>query len=628
MCGIAGIFHAGDRNAVDAAALDRMTDSLAHRGPDGRGVHLAAGLGFGHRRLAIIDRSGGGQPLFNEDGSVCVTYNGEIYNFDTLAQELSARGHRLASRCDTEVIVHAWEEWGPACVEHFRGMFAFALYDSSSDTVFLARDRLGIKPLHYSIQPDRRLLFGSEIKAIRATGGVSDAFDARAIEAYLGLGYIPDPQTFYRDVAKLPPGHTLTWRRGETAPSIAAYWDVSFDPAPADPATASAALRERVTASVREQMVSDVPLGGFLSGGLDSSVVVAAMAGARSSPVTTCTVGFDEAGFDESADAQAVATLFGTDHHNPRVDGGQLTTAETIADVYDEPFADGSALPTLLLCRETRRYVTVALSGDGGDELFAGYRRHRFHMAEEAIRRRLPRSLRRGLLGPLAAIYPQLDWAPRFLRAKATLRGLATDGIDAYAASVAITPEALRRDLYTDRFRDQLDGFRARDVLAAVYAQAGTDDELARIQYTDIKTNLAAGILTKVDRASMAASLEVRVPLLDHDLVAWAARLPQDLKIRDGRGKHILDTAASAWLPAAVRHRPKRGFAAPFAAWLRGPLKQDVTNLVQNGAVLQAGIVERAALERVVRAHMSGRRDHARLLWALLVLEAVLRRTG
>lgn len=603
-----------------------MTDALAHRGPDGRGIHEDAGVGLGHRRLSIIDRAGGHQPLFNEDRTVVVSYNGEIYNFAELAATLQDRGHVLATRCDTEVIVHAWEEWGAACVKRFRGMFAFALYDRNREEIFIARDRIGIKPMHYTVDDGGNLVFASEIKAIEAAGGVSDELDASAVEAYLGLGYVPDPMTIFAHVRKLPPGYTLRWRRGERAPEIAAYWDVRFAPEASDAATAFEQLRGLISDSVAAHMVSDVPLGGFLSSGLDSSVVVAAMAGARTAPVTTCTVGFDEPGYDESTGAGTLATLLKTTHHAPRVDSSDLTTAEEIAAVYDEPFADGSALPTLLLCREMRRYVTVALSGDGGDELFAGYRRHRFHMAEEALRARIPAAVRQAVFGPLARIYPQLDWAPRFLRARATFRGLATGGIDAYAASVAISSADLRAQLYTPTFRQRLGGFRARDVLAEAYEQAGVEDELARIQYTDIKTNLASGILTKVDRASMAHSLEVRVPLLDHHLVEWAAKLEASLKINGNRGKYVLEQAASAWLPPAVRARPKQGFSAPFAAWLRGPLRSDVDRLARRSAVLEADIVEAAALRRIADEHIRGKRDHARLLWALLVLEAVLRR--
>ena len=623
MCGIAGVFDGHRRGRIEVGLIDRMTDALAHRGPDGRGVHLAEGLGLGHRRLAIIDRSGGAQPLFNEDGTVCVVYNGEIYNFAALAADLRARGHDLASRCDTEVIVHAWEEWGAACVERFQGMFAFALYDTARETLFLARDRLGIKPLHYALAGDGRLYFGSEIKALASAGLTGDTFDPRAIEAYLGLGYVPDPFTVYAGIRKLPPGHTLTWRRGDPTPDPVRYWDIAFRPGAADPQGAGEALGALLEKTVTAHLVSDVPLGGFLSGGMDSSVVVAAMAAAGRGPVTTCTVGFDAAGYDESAAAREVADLFGTDHHAHRAEAESAADPVVIAQVYDEPFADGSAVPTLLLCREMRRHVTVALSGDGGDELFAGYRRHRFHMAEEAVRARLPASLRRGLLGPLAAVYPKMDWAPQVLRAKATLRGLAASGIDAYAASVAISSEDQRRRLYTAGFRRRLDGFRARDVLAEHYDRAGTDDELARIQYTDIKTNLAGGILTKVDRASMAHGLEVRVPLLDHQVAEWAAGLPASQKLNRSRGKLVLHAAARRWLPEAVLDRPKQGFAAPFAAWMRGPLRPAVEAMARDGRILETGYFDAETLRSLTRDHLTGRRDHARLLWALMVLERV-----
>ena len=626
MCGIAGIFDHRGRGAADRLLLHRMTGLLAHRGPDGDGFYHAPGVGLGHRRLAIIDLAGGDQPLFNEDRTVCVVFNGEIYNFQPLMAELASLGHVFRTRCDTEVIVHAWEEWGEACLERFNGMFAFALFDERRETLFLARDRLGEKPLYYSFLADGRLIFASELKAILCAAAVDRRLDPQAIEEFFAFGYIPDPRSIYRGVKKLAPAHYLLVRRGAAPPEPCAYWDLRFvDGGAIRSEEAAEELILRLRRSVDMRMIADVPLGAFLSGGVDSSGVVAMMAGLQPDPVRTFTISFGASGFDKSAYAAAVAGRYGAEHRVRTVDPDCFDLIDGLAQVYDEPFGDSSALPTLRVCAMARENVTVALSGDGGDEVFGGYRRYRWHCFEERWRRLLPEAVRGPLFGLLGSVYPKLDWAPRPLRAKATLQELAQSASGAYAASVSISPAALRRRLFSPGLARELQGYTAGEVLKAHMARCGSADPLSQVQYADFKTYLPGDILTKVDRASMAASLEVRVPLLDHTLVEWAARLPSRLKLRGGQGKQIFKSALEPYLPEEILYRPKQGFVVPLAAWFRGPLRQRLRAALSGAVLEQSGCFDMAAIGRLLDQHQSGARDHSAILWSLSMFEAFLR---
>ncbi|MFQ5347544.1 MAG: XrtA/PEP-CTERM system amidotransferase [Rhodothalassiaceae bacterium] len=626
MCGIAGLFHLREPRPVDRSLLEAMTDRLAHRGPDDSGYHVVPGTGLGHRRLSIIDLAGGHQPLFNEDGSVAVVYNGEIYNFAELADELVARGHRFRTRCDTEVIVHAWEEWGAAAVERFRGMFAFAIHDARSETLFLARDRLGIKPLYYTVTADGWLVFGSELKALLVHPGIARRIDPLAVEDFFALGYVPDPRSIYEGIRKLPPGHHLTLVRGRAAAEPRQYWDVTFAPdrGPADAGEAEAALREQLAEAVAVRLVADVPLGAFLSGGVDSSSVVAMMATTQETPVVTCSISFGEREYDESRYAAMVAERFATEHHNRRVDADDFEIIARLPRIYDEPFADSSALPTYRVCEEARRHVTVALSGDGGDEVFAGYRRYRWHAYEERVRRLLPQGVRGPLFGLLGRLYPKLDWAPRILRAKSTLEAIARNSAEGYFHSVSVLPDALRSALYSPHFRRQLQGYRTSELFREILAAAPAPDSLSQIQYLDFKTYLPGDILTKVDRASMAHSLEVRVPILDHHLVEWAGGIPPALKLHGREGKFVLKKAMESLLPHDILYRDKMGFAIPLATWLRGPLGDRLEHTVANGALPDCGIFDRGVLQRMVEQHRSGLRDFSAPLWALLMFAGFL----
>jgi asparagine synthase (glutamine-hydrolysing) len=626
MCGIAGLFEIEGVDVPDRALLDAMNRVQRHRGPDAVGIHIEPGLGLAHQRLSIIDVATGQQPLTNEDGSAVVIYNGEIYNFQALQVELEGRGHRFRTHCDTEVIVHAWEEWGESCVERFRGMFAFALWDRTRQTLFLARDRLGIKPLHYAVVSGRTLLFGSELKALLVHPALSRSLDPQAVEEYFAYGYVPDPRTMLAGVQKLPPGHTLTVRRGGPVPAPVRFWDVPFQPAgPIGAEDAGAELVERLREAVRIRLIAEVPLGAFLSGGVDSSAVVALMAGLQQTPVNTCSISFRDPAYDESRYATVVADRYRTRHYVETVDVDDFGLVDRLASLYDEPYADSSAIPTYRVCELARKRVTVALSGDGGDETLAGYRRYRWHIAEQQVRSLLPALLRGPVFGFLGQVYPKADWAPRPLRAKTTFQALARDPLEAYYRGVSILQDESRRRLFLPSFQARLGGYSAIEVLRKFWREAPCQDPLSRVQYVDMKTYLPGDILTKVDRASMAHSLEVRVPFLDHKLVEWVSGLPPDLRLRDGQGKYLLKRAMAPYLPHDLLHRRKMGFAVPLTRWFRGPLREVVRREVLGEEMADAGILDREYARRLVDEHQSGARDHSAALWTLLAFAAGLR---
>lgn len=605
-----------------------MTDVIAHRGPDGDGLHVEPGVGLGHRRLAIIDLAGGVQPIDNEDGSVVLTYNGEIYNYQPLMEELIAAGHVFKTRCDTEVVVHAWEEWGEKCVERFNGMFAFAIWDRNEDTLFLARDRLGIKPVHWAIMPNGELVFGSELKSLYLHPALRKDVDPHGVEDYFTFGYVPEPRTILKGVHRLPPGHTLLVKRG--APGTLEpkpYWDIPFaDLDPMDEREACDELLHRLEGAVERRMLAEVPLGAFLSGGVDSSAVVSMMSKVSSDPVKTCSIAFGAKEFDEGPYAAQVAAHCGTDHHVERVDVDDFGLVDVLAELYDEPYADSSAMPTYRVCELARKDVIVALSGDGGDECLAGYRRYRRHLGEESTRSKLPGGLRRSLFGMLGNLYPRMRWAPRFLRARSTFQTLGRDGVEGYAAIQSVLQDDLRQRLYSDRLKRELDGYRGAEVLHRHAANAPTDDPLSLVQYLDMKTYLVGDILTKVDRASMAHALEVRVPILDHTLVEWMSGLPRALKIRGDEGKWLLKRALEPHLPRDILYRKKQGFAVPLAAWFRGPLRERVRNVVSGSTLGDIGWFDTNFLAKLVDEHERERQDHSAAIWSVLMFEAFLRR--
>ena len=626
MCGIAGIFDSRKRSPVSRALLEQMNARQFHRGPDEGGIHIEPGIGLGHRRLSIIDLSSGQQPLFNEDGSVAVIFNGEIYNYQELVPELQALGHRFRTRSDTEVIVHGWEAWGAECVKRFRGMFAFAIWDRNRETLFLARDRMGVKPLHYALLANGTLLFASEIKALLACPELDRSLDPLAVEEYFAYGYAADPRSIFKAVRKLPPASTLTIRRGQALGEPQCYWDLPFEPAgPITEAEAREELTARLREAVRIRLMSEVPLGAFLSGGVDSSAVVAMMAQLSAEPVNTCSIAFGDPAFNETQYAQRVADRYGTRHQVESVDPDDFDLVDRLALLYDEPYADSSAIPTYRVCELARKRVIVALSGDGGDENFAGYRRYKWHMKEERIRSMLPLPLRRSVFGLLGQVYPKADWAPRALRAKTTFQALARDSVEAYFHSVSIMRDDMRRRLFSDSLKRELGGYDAVEVLRRHAGRAPTDDPLSLIQYLDIKTYLVGDILTKVDRASMAHSLEVREPLLDHPMMEWLSRLPSTFKLGRGEGKLLFKEAMEPYLPDDILYRPKMGFAVPLASWFRGPLRARVRESLLGETLAQTGYFNGVYLRQMVEQHEKGLRDHSAPIWSLLMFDSFLR---
>lgn len=629
MCGIAGIFHTGTIKPVDPLRVERMCDVLAHRGPDGSGVWSAPGVALGHRRLSIIDIAGSPQPMHSVDGRAVISFNGMIYNYRELRRELAELGAKFQTEGDTEVILAAWQLWGEDCVARLHGMFAFALYDRAERTLFLARDRFGVKPMFMAELSDGSLAFASELKGLLAHPLLRREADPLGIEDYMTWGYVPDHRSILRGVRKLPAAHTLLLRHDKPVPEPRRYWDVSFERRHrGKPRDLEAELLHHLQQAVESRMVADVPLGAFLSGGVDSSSVVAFMAGAGYGRVKTCSIGFDVAAADETGYAEQVARLFDTDHAARIVSADQFEAIDTIAGMFDEPFADASALPTWRVCQLARESVTVALSGDGADEAFAGYRRQVFHAHEERLRGFLPGGFRRGVLGPLGEAFPKLDWAPRPLRAKSTLQSLAGSGAEGYARALSVVPPEVRLRLYGADLAAQIGNYRAERPLVELMANAPGRSGLDAAQYADLTFWMPGDILTKIDRTSMAVGLEAREPLLDHRLVEFAAALPEGLRVRRGQGKWLLKKAMERYLPDDILYRPKQGFVTPIAQWLRGPLAGKARGIAKSAMLARTGWFDNARLAGIAEAHISGRSDHSRLLWQLLMLDRSLARLG
>lgn len=616
MCGICGVFHADREAIVERGQVKAMADTLRHRGPDDEGFYIGCGIGLGHRRLSIIDVTGGHQPLSNEDGTIWIAFNGEIYNFDELNRKYLSTGHTFKTRCDTETIVHLYEELGEACFAELRGMFAIALWDGRRKRLLLARDRLGKKPLFYAWD-GRRLAFASEIKALWAAGGISKEMDLEAFSDYFSYQYVPAPKTIFRSVRKLKPAHYMVVE-GSNLREVA-YWDLRMDQQrQLSEAEWCEAFLEEYRTAVKQRLVSDVPIGAFLSGGVDSSSVVALMSQFQK-PVTTCSIGFAEEKYDETEVARKFAASLGTSHFEQTVEPHVTDLVPKLAWHYDEPFADSSAIPTYYVSQVARRHVTVALSGDGGDENFAGYRRYKFAMSEEHVRSHVPPWARRTIFGPLGEIYPPLGWAPRVFRAKSTLQSLARSTLEGYFHSVSSSPPALKHELLSGDVCQQLAGYDSMDVLRSHYDKTEGCDLLSRLLYVDIKTYLVDDILTKVDRASMANSLEVRCPLLDHKLMELVAQIPSSLKLRNGTGKYVFKKALKGLVPSTILDRPKQGFAMPVAEWFRGELKEFTADSVFSG---QGELLNQAFLTRCWDEHQQRRRDWSALLWSVLMFKA------
>ncbi|MBV8578848.1 MAG: asparagine synthase (glutamine-hydrolyzing) [Acetobacteraceae bacterium] len=621
MCGVAGVFDTVAARPIDPASLRRMTSVLRHRWPDGEGFHIEPGLGLGHRRLAIIDVAGGDQPMYNEDGSVVIVFNGEIYNHNELRPKLEAEGHVFRSRCDTEAIIHAWESWGPRCLDRLSGMFAFALWDRNRGQLFLARDRLGKKPL-YCAMLDGRLVFASELQALTTLSELPRRLNPASIEDFFAFGYIPDPDTIYDGVQRLPAAHYLLLERGRAVPKPRCYWHVSLAPRQTNEAEAIGTLVPLLKRCIARRLIADVPLGAFLSGGVDSGAVVALAAGLHEGPLATFAIGFPGEA-DERPFAELVARRYATAHHADGTVVDYIEAAREQAAIFGEPFGDSSSVPTHRVAALARRHVTVALSGDGGDEIFAGYRRYQWHRLNEAIRSFVPGPVRRKVIGGLASAYPKLDRAPRWLRAKYTLTEISLDSALGYYRMLCKLHDQQRRAVFASSLRNELDGYDAAARVTALMDQANTDDSLLQAQYVDLHTWLPGDILVKADRASMANSLELRAPLLDPGLVEWAGGLAPSLKLRRRSGKLIFKQAMERYLPDAVLYRRKQGFAEPLATQFRDGAGR-IRERLLGERMRDARLFDPAAIARMVDEHSCGRFDHSTPLWLLLVFEGFL----
>lgn len=602
-----------------------MTQAIVHRGPDEGGQHVKGSIALGIRRLSIIDLATGQQPIHNEDRSKWLVFNGEIYNYQALREDLLARGHKLYTRSDTEAVVALYDEFGPDCLEHLRGMFAFAIWDERDRSLFLARDRVGKKPLLYSQQSNGDLVFGSEFRALLEHPDVSRDVDHNAIDSYLSYLCVPAPQTAFKAIRKLEPGHWLKWKDGKI--ETQRYWLPDFskkikisEQDALDETTRI--LRE----STRLRMISEVPLGAFLSGGVDSSTVVALMAQESSTPVKTFSIGFEEQDFSELKHARRVAEHVGAEYHEFIVRPDALEVLPTLVEHYGEPFADWSAIPTYYVSRETRRHVTVALNGDGGDESFAGYERY---MAMELAETygRIPRPLRRALIEGPINLLPTSEVRKTLIRDVQRFFISANENVpDRYGRWMSTFKPAVKAEIYTAEFAASINGDNAREVLGRWLKNSNGTGVLDKILLADLMTYLPNDLLVKVDIASMANSLEARSPFLDHHLIEFAASLPENLKMSRFRTKSLLKKVASRLVPREVIYRPKMGFGVPIAKWLRGEMRPFVEEVLFSERARQRGIVRQDRVQGFVEQHVDGQADHSFQIWTLLMLELWFRR--
>ena len=594
--------------------LDRMCQIIRHRGPDDQGTMVEGPVALGMRRLSIIDLVGGRQPLTGCSGTVSVVFNGEIYNFRELQSELEPLGHHFKTHSDTEAIVHAYEEYGRACVNRLRGMFAFALWDRENRELFVARDRVGKKPLYYTLTPQGTFVFGSELKSLLQHPEVERELDLEALDAYLTFGYIPDPLSIFKGVHKLPPGSFLTFKRGRV--SVESYWDFPFE---IDHTRREEdyldELRDLLREAVRIRLVSDVPLGAFLSGGVDSSTVVGLMAQQMGRPVKTFSIGFNEDSYDELKYARIAAKHFATDHHEFIVTPDICHIVDELVWHFDEPFADSSALPTYMVSKLAREYVTVALSGDGGDELFGGYTRYVVQRQRGKVAM-LPRGFRRGVMLPLSRKLPH------GARGRNYLHNVALEPLDRYIDSVSTFTALAKLGLYSQGFTDALvDHGDPSELFRSRAGRVSSTDPVDQLLYLDSKTYLPGDILTKVDRMSMAVSLEARVPLLDHKLIEFVCRIPSNFKLKGLETKHIFKRAVREIVPAEILERPKQGFGVPIQQWINQELRARIHETLTEPQTRQRGFVEGNYVNVLLEEHERGRRDHSQQLWSLFMLE-------
>ncbi|WNC68463.1 asparagine synthase (glutamine-hydrolyzing) [Thalassotalea nanhaiensis] len=628
MCGIVAIFNHDIQYEVDLKLLNKMNNSQNHRGPDDSNIWQDDGnknIALAHTRLSIIDIEGGRQPLFDDTQTIGITFNGEIYNYIELRAELREKGYVFNTESDTEVIVNAWLEWHADCVKKLQGMFAFVLWDKKNKHLFAARDRLGIKPLHYSKADDQSFLFSSEIKALKCNDKISLALNSQAIEDYFSLGYILEPKSIYKSIYKILPGHYILLDQNKPEQLInKCYWDpldyINVDSQNFDQETVQLKLNE----AIKKHLIADVPLGVFLSGGVDSSALVALISQIKPEPVTTCSIGFDLLKYDESYYAEQVAKYFNTTHFETNVSVNDLSLVANVIDVFDEPFADNSAIPTLILSKTTREKVKVALSGDGSDELFLGYRNYQMLQLEERFRGVIPGFIRKPFFSFLAKIYPKLDRAPRFLRAKSTFQALVNNPITSFHRAMSIINSELLQQVYSYQFKEKLAGYSSEDEFKLLAKQVNHLPTLKQIQYIDFKTYLPGDILTKADRASMANSLEVRVPFLDHKIVEWGLGLAPKLNLRGSKVKQVLVKSLKGLVPEFVLERKKMSFTSPLDEWMRQIPIETLENKIFTNAFVNADIFNISQVKSLIEEHQNRQQNHGVFIWALLIFEAFL----
>ena len=626
MCGVVAWVKASVDEEVDETTLRQMTASLRHRGPDGEGIFVSGNVGLGHKRLSILDVENGRQPMESE--GVVLSYNGEIYNFKQLKNELEILGYRFTTHCDTEVLLKAWQEWGADVAHKLRGMFAFVVYDKPQDLLFVARDRLGIKPLHWAQTTKGDLLFASELKAILVHPSIEKKLNPHAIEDFFSLGYVADPNTIFNGIFKLPPAHYALLKLSSQKNTVepVCYWKienyVSNDVSSKQDISEDFELL--IEEAIKLRMVADVPLGSFLSGGIDSSVISAVMQKHSKRPINTFSIGFDLSKYDESYYAKQIAAQLGFKHINTNVSINDLTFLDQLIDIYDEPFADNSAIPTFILSGVAAQHVKVALSGDGADELLYGYRNHKMLWVEEKIRKVLPSCVRRGLFSALAAIYPNFKTAPKYLRGKTTLSALAGSAIDSYHNAISITHQEQLQRLYSPSFKLQLNGYSSRSLFNEIARECKVNDNLKKIQLIDFKTYLVGGILTKVDRASMKHSLEVRVPFLDHLLVEKVLSVSPSLNLSWRQSKRLLVNGFKHLLPVFVTKRNKMGFSSPIDEWLRQIPKESLQSKLAESALSESGLFSLGRINDLIEEHHERGHEHGMTIWSLLIFNAFL----
>jgi asparagine synthase (glutamine-hydrolysing) len=623
MCGIAGFIEQEKNLPTEERAhvLDKMCGVITHRGPDEQGTIVKDRAALGMRRLSIIDLKSGQQPIFDCSGNLAIVFNGEIYNYQGLKKDLEARGHKFKTNSDTETIVHAYEEFGADCVSHLRGMFAFAIYDFARESLFIARDRVGKKPLFYSLTERGNFVFGSELKVLIEHGEISREIDLSALDSYLTFGYVPEEFCIFKGVHKLAPGHFLHFKNGEI--TTKQYWDFDYSGASElkTEAEYAEALREKIKEAVRVRLISEVPLGAFLSGGVDSSSIVGMMSELSGAPVKTFSIGFNEDTFNELKFARLAAKHFNTEHHEFIVTPDLVEVVDDLVWHFDEPFADSSALPTYMVSKMARDFVTVVLSGDGGDELFAGYTRYAKDKKRSGLER-LPRAVRQNLLKPLSRMLPHGAKGKNFLY------NTSLDAVDRYIDSVSHFGNLKKIGLYSNNLRENLNGQfgKAEKIYREIADRVASENPTDKLLYLDSKTYLPSDILTKVDRMTMATSLEARVPLLDHELIEFVQTIPAQLKLKGTQTKYIFKKAMEGIVPHEILYREKQGFGVPIGDWINSQLKDRIHGILSEKRTLERGYFEPKYIQILLDEHTKNRRDHSHSLWILWMLELWHRR--